>query len=358
MINTNELRDAAEAAKKLVPTGTKAIKMLKNIQLTATAGELAVVSTNLTHTYRKVIDVSNKELEFNVVVDAAQLVKTLQRCKDNTIDVYPSEDALTITTKKSKYKINTGAVEEYPQLDVFTKQYTTIVEKIDAKHLKNLYEFTDKNGVFTYVLSGVNYRAGVLAASDGSRILTYNTKYKADITDDINIQAGFLKHITKSEYLMQVSEKRDFTRFLNYTDRSEYYTLNIEGQYPKYEQLIPDNYEAVKLYNKEFSEALKEVDLTVNNRINVVKFHWNTDRSEFYISSKNDDGETTTQIKTICSDLPNKYHEIAFNKTYLETFNKVAEAPALHFGSNNLYGVLVKYDDRDYTGVLMPVQIK
>jgi DNA polymerase-3 subunit beta len=131
----------------------------------------------------------------------------------------------------------------------------------------------------------------------------------------------------------------------------------IEGEYPPYNQLIPQTCEKNAVINREeMISTLDRVAVMVNERTNIVKFIFN--ENTLFLKADTPDaglGEDSIPIEFSGDELT-----IAFNYRYVLDSLKIMESEKVKIGmGGSLSATLFKPDSEDnYLCLIMPIQIR
>jgi DNA polymerase III sliding clamp (beta) subunit (PCNA family) len=363
IIKTKTLQAAADQAKKIVsnntPSTIKQFPVLSTIKLDVNMYGLRLTSTDLTNTYQNTITTpSNVAADWSACVDAGALAKLLKNISADVVDISLIEDdKLRIDTAKTAYKLPTMQADEFPQVlkDVGPWLPVTSINSDDLKNLSLSAADYDSNNI----LSAINYDpCGRFTTCNGNTLIVFKGTKTDCYNAELNIFSGIVKNLpAKTDFYIWTD--KNLTRLSNGDEH--FYTKNLEGQFPRYMQLIPQhNDDVMSISNKELTAALKEVETTLNARTSIVRFNFDIENQLIYLLSDTPDvGETKTRVETLCSDIRElKYNEIAFNHSYLKVFNKLGDRVNFILDPiRSLSGVKLTFDN-NYTGLLMPVQIR
>lgn len=357
---TKTLLTAADHAKKIVSNNTPTILLEASL-----SGEnIRLTSTDLINTYQNTLKclskpknvISTETSAWSACVDAGAFTKILKAVKQEAVNlILSSSDELNIITTKTTYKLPTMQADKFPPVlkDVGPWLPVTSINSDDLKKLA--LSATDD---ITSILSAINYDpCGRFATCNGNILIIFNGT-KSDCYDaELNIFSGIVKNLpAKTDF--QIWTDKNLIRLSNGDEH--FYTKNLEGQFPRYMQLIPQhNDDVMSISSKDMAEALKEVEITLNRRTSVVRFNFDKDNQLIYLISDTPEvGETKTRVKTINTNINGlEYDEIAFNHTYLKTFNKLGER--INFildPASNLKCVKLTFNN-EYTGLIMPIRI-
>ena len=131
----------------------------------------------------------------------------------------------------------------------------------------------------------------------------------------------------------------------------------LDGQYPKYKQLIPENYEnVVKVDRESLIASLDRTATMVNERTSIIKMTFKN--NAIHLSADTPDlGDSSDVIE---SDYTGDEFNIAFNYKYILDALRVMDSEKVKIELNNpLSATLLKPDtEEDYLCLIMPVQIR
>jgi DNA polymerase-3 subunit beta len=366
-INTTDLLRAVEQAKKF--TILKSLQpVLANIWIQSTEFDLQVAATNFDEIYKNKLPQRYGKL-FTVTADAMTLQKILKNIKDNTIELDLIDDVLHLTTKKTTYKLHIITTDDYPEAfinSINKDNYIVVIPEVSTDIIKKVGQASAKYET-NNLLSTVNYKSktNTLCATDGNRLFTCKLDTPTiESSLEIMFAINTVNNLLESTY--EVGEvtiknttyagddyERKFVVFTN--DTESIYTKSWEGQYPKYEQLIPQhNYNLIDIKSDALSSALKEVELTCNAQTGITKLFFKDNQLSLETSTP-DIGTTTTIANTDKYEVDeDKLSKIALNIKYLKDVTKLGKNLNFSLGSQ-LSAARVDVDN--FTCLLMPIQV-
>ena len=131
----------------------------------------------------------------------------------------------------------------------------------------------------------------------------------------------------------------------------------MQGQFPKYNQLIPQSFPKEAVINKwDMMSALERVAVMVNEKNSIVKLEFEDNTLKLSGDSP-DAGNSQDKISIKYTGEP---LVIAFNYKFLLEFLKITEAEEIkiHLNSPLAATVLTPCSDEDYIYLVMPVQLR
>lgn len=223
----------------------------------------------------------------------------------------------------------------------------------------------DANNVLGGVYFQINANGLEMAATDGSRlarriegVLEGQTASVIDVSAIIPARTlqEFLKLASGSaEQLVRIAIANGQIAFRT----EKYYVLSrlLDGQYPKYNQLIPSENKIVAIAKrKEFIDCLERTAVMANERTNIVKMA--LEGNNLSLAAQTPDvGDSKDTLDIVYDGDP---LSIAFNYKYVLDALKVIESDDIRMETNGpLAPTLFKArEENGYLCLVMPVQVK
>lgn len=223
----------------------------------------------------------------------------------------------------------------------------------------------DANNVLGGVYFQLNSQGLEMAATDGSRLARRVETVKDGSTANLNVSA-IIPAKTLQEFLKlcaaDVSEQpvRLAIQDGQISFRTpRYYVLSrlLDGQYPKYNQLIPAENKIVAFANKKaFIDSLERTAVMANERTNIVKLVF--DKNNLSLAAQTPDVGDSKDTMDISYD--GDTLNIAFNYKYVIDALKVIESDDVRMETNGpLSPTIFKgKEENGYLCLVMPVQVK
>lgn len=354
----------------IVEKKNNTMPVLVNVLLEVENNRLKVLATDLEVSLRDEVDIrSNKN--GRLALNAKNLFEIVKELEDGPIQLTRKENNwLEIRQNKSVFNIVGINPEEYP---VFPSYSTQDFLKIDASTFSDMIEktiFSVSNDETRYHLNGVyfeqvpnkgenTYR---MVATDGHRLSLVDRTVDARglilPTNGVIIPRKGLVEIKKlldsngGEFEMAIEGSQLIVRH----NSTVLMVRLIEGKYPNYQQLIPQNLVNHALVNREtLLSSLKRVSLVSNQKYKGVTINLSPGRME--ISTTNPelgDAKEEIEIRYKGSEL-----KIGFNARYmLDVLNSFDDDEVdLEFADQLSPGLMRPHNDESYTCVVMPMRI-
>lgn len=311
------------------------LPVLGNVLLSVERGMLVVSSTNLEIAIK--IYLGGKiEKEGQITIPARILSGFLSSIEDEIIEGELIGDDLLIKSKNHKLKIKGIDAKEFPLIPEFSGEFFFKLETtVFSEFISNIMISVAHNDT-RQELNGVLVRffedSLVLASTDSFRL----TEIKIDlnkkmITDEylvfikntpsIILPALALIEIQKVFDKGDVEIKIDQNQFFIQNKEAKIVSRLINGNYPEYQQILPEKYETIiKVDKNELLSVLKIAFLVAGNQNGEVVMKNTEDKKALVFTSQSmDSGENVSEIK---ADIQGNEFEMIFNCRYfLEGLN-------------------------------------
>lgn len=344
--------------------------ILVNVLLEAKDGRLRGFATDLEVSLTDEIE-SQVKSTGRVAVNAKSLFEIIKELPEGKIELERKENNwLKITQNRAVFNIVGISPEEYPVFPTFTTQEFV---KIDADILSEMIEktiysvSTDEtryhlNGVYLEVRpdeKGATYR---MVATDGHRLSLIDRKIPG--ATGRSGQQGVIvprKGLHEIRKLLEAVEGQvevaiEGAQLVVRSATTILMVRLIEGKYPNYQQLIPQNLkEHFLVQREELLHSLKRVSLLSNTKSKGVTFALSGGKME--ITSNNPElGDAKEEIEV---EYKGKDMRIGFNARYvLDVLASMHDDVVRIELNDQLSPGLVRPDkDASYTCVVMPMRI-
>lgn len=304
----------------------------------------------------------------SITLPAKKLVEIVTKLPNQSIqfDLNQENNLTEIICGKSKFDLIGISSSEFPVIthlespDFIDIEIVTLLKAI--KETVFAAATYDTNNVLSGIFFQIKDNTLEMAATDGNRLAkTLKTiennegkEYSVVIPSrTLNEFARILTGVSDNKVAITIKNAQISFKL---TDRVLTSRL-LEGQYPKYTQLIPANYETVALADKDaLIAALERTATLVNERTSIVKMVLNDNKLEL-LAETPDLGDSSDQIDV---EYNGEELKIAFNYKYVLDTLKVLDSDKVKIElSSSLSPTLFKPDsEEDYLCLIMPVQIR
>lgn len=305
-----------------------------------------------------------------------EIITKLPDKKDILLDCDSETKAIKISTEKIKYEITGLNADEFPN--------TFEVKKQDAEAEETTFEISTKDfnraikqtafcalqneagSVLSGVCFTINENTLEMVATDGNRLARCRVPINSQGKQSVFICS--YRTLTEISKLMSILPDKTvkFTikgsKILFEFEDLIFNSSLINGNYPKYQQLIPETNEKIAVLNRDkFINSIDRISVVANERTNIMKF--NFEASALEIST--DNAEAGSAKASVEIDYNSDELLIAFNYKYvLEALRCITTDDIRVEMSTNLSATLVRpensddaKDQEDYLCLIMPVQV-
>ena len=377
--NQNELNNAIQLVSKAVAS-RPTHPILANILLTADQGtnKISLTGFDLNLGIQTSFDGTVKNSGAITIPSKllSEIVNKLPIETPVSLEVDESSDNILIKSDRGSFNLKGIPSDDYPNLP-FVESGTSL--NIDPSSFLKALKFTvfaSSNDDSKQLLTGVNFtfKQNYLesASTDGHRLavaLIGNDEYldnknnllESDLS--VTIPTRSLKEIEKlvslrsSENSIKLFYDKGQVVFIS--SNQIITTRTLEGTYPNYSQLIPDNFSKTFNFNtKKFVDALERIAVLADQHSSVVKIKLDKTDLASISADAQDIGNANESIPvSSCGE----NFDIAFNVRYLLEGLKVISSENVILKCNlaTTPAVLVPEDNlNSFTYLVMPVQVR
>ncbi len=350
-------------------TNKSPVSILSNILIIAENSSLTIKATDSTVKFSTVIPVDIQE-EGRTTIFCDKFMSILSSLPSGDIEFIQEDIGVTIKpiSKRVKFQLKSQASDKFPETG--TSDNVPFFE-LPSKDFKEMIKETifavsdDRN---RYFMTGVylikNGDTLTMVATDGRR-LSCDNKTGLSIPDfqpaiiPTKILSCILKNAPdEGNIQLAVVEKSIFVKFSNL----EFSSVLIEGQFPNYQKVIPENLTMSFMVNKaDLDAALKRTTIMVDKKVSRIIFKISSGVLKL-ISPESD-------IGTADEEIPCRYDgkdiSMALNFTYVTEPLKVIDSENVVFdfnindtdGDANITKAVIMRSEPagDYIHVIMPM---
>lgn len=308
--------------------------------------------------------------EGKITLPAKKLSDIVSRLDDGliTFKLNKETNSVKITCKNTKFEILGISASEFP---AFVEDITLSEENAIEIELKPFTKAIRQAGFAAAGYESNNLLSGVvcdiseniieMASTDGNRLARVREKIenKGKKSQLIIPSKTLQEFIKMSDFIEEDFVKifTDKTKMIIKSENIMIISRLMEGQYPKYNQLIPQDSPKVAIVNiSKLISSLERVAIMVNERTNFIKFEFNNNKLILTAD--------TPEIGASEDEIDIEYNaeelKIAFNYRYVLESLKNMETTEVKIGLNSSLSatVLKPNNEEDYVCLIMPVQIR
>ena len=330
------------------------------VKLTATDFDLSITTT-----INATIEDAGK-----YTLPAKKLGEIISRLNDELITIELKGTNATITCKNSKFDIIGISANEFPQveemiaendcIEIETTPFTKAIRQVVSAAAG--YE---TNNLLSGVVCQVNKNILEMAATDGNRLARVREVVKNSSSNDENpfemlISSKVLSELLKISNLIEsdiIKICKEQKKIVITIDKTKIITRLMQGQFPKYNQLIPQTFPKEAILNKqELTFALERVAVMVNEKNSIVKFEF----ADNTLKLSGDSPEAGNSQDVIDAKYESEPLVIAFNYKFVLEFLKIVESEEIKIQLNSSLSatVFAPCTEEDYIYLVMPVQLR
>jgi DNA polymerase III subunit beta len=338
-----------------------AVLVLGGIQMRAEAGRLNLAATDMELSLRASLEV-NVEGEGEVVVPGRLLLDIARSLPENDVSIEhrPEEAVVVVTCGSANYRLHTYSSEDFPRLpDVETAQFHAVDRDALIETISRVGRSASRDEsrpVLTGIL--VRFEPGkvVMAATDSYRLAVKETPVSGSLPElEAIIPARALQELVR---IAGGSDEVQLGLHENHVvfgaDGVWLTTRRIDGQFPNYRQLLPEQFEhELQLPREELLEVVRRVSLMAQRNSPL--------RLRFA------DGELTVSAQTqdvgeARETLPVAYAadamEIGFNAEFLRDGLESVDSDSVKLKLiSPLRPAVLEGETDDYTYLIMPIRL-
>jgi DNA polymerase III subunit beta len=339
-----------------------AVLVLGGIQLRAEAGQLHLAATDMELSLRASLDAQVAD-EGTVVVPGRLLLDIARSLPDAdvVIEHRPEEAIVAVTAGSANYRLHTYSTEDFPRLPDVTEASIHTVER-DAlvetvARVGRSASRDESRPVLTGIL--VRFEPGkiVMAATDSYRLAVKETPVGGSLPElEAIIPARALQELSR---IASVSDEIQLGLQENHivfgADGIWLTTRRIDGQFPNYRQLLPEQFEyELLLPRDELLDVVRRVSLMAQ-RNSPLRLRFA--EGEVTVSAITQDvGEARESLPAPFTGDP---MEVGFNAEFLRDGLESVEADSINFKliSPLRPAVLEGGEADDYVYLIMPIRL-
>jgi DNA polymerase-3 subunit beta len=364
MLRTSVSKDALAERLAVVVRGVStrtAVLVLGGIQVRAADGKLELAATDMELSLRASLD-ADVHQEGEVVVPG-RLVTDIVRAlpaSEVELEYRGEESSLMVTSGPASYRVHTYSAEDFPRLP---DTESVALDAVDREALLETIARVSRSAsrdesrpVLTGVL--VRFESGrlIMAATDSYRLAVKETPAAGDLPElEAIIPARALQELTRlaaSAEEVQLGLQENHVVFG--VDGAWLSTRRIDGQFPNYRQLLPEQFEhELQLAREELLDVVRRVGLMAQ-RNSPLRLRFA--EGELTVSAQTPDvGEARESLPAAFGGDP---MEIGFNAEFLRDGLESVDSDTVKLKLiSPLRPAVLEGESADYTYLIMPIRL-
>lgn len=344
------------------------LPVLNNILLSTDEGRLKLSATNLELSINYWIGAKISQ-EGSITIPSKEITEFVSYLPEGKLDLELKNNLLTLSSEKTNSEFTTTPATDFPEFPkinpetVFEIDFSLFTQSINQISFSAAID--DTRPILTGVLCIFEKTSIKFIATDGFRLSLKEIKLETPL--DIKreslsflIPAKSLIEVTKlakNDSKIKIGLTSDEHQVIFVLDDIELVSRLIEGEFPDYKKLIPENYSTKVFINKdELLQSVKLASVFARESANVVK-----------INIKNNSLELTTNAPQVGQNLikidsktEGENLEVAFNYKFLMDFLTVCKSNEILIELNESLSPVFFHDqsDQSFTHIIMPVRLQ
>ncbi|WP_027418363.1 DNA polymerase III subunit beta [Crocinitomix catalasitica] len=353
-----------------VLNSSNSLPILDNFLFELANGELTISASDLENTMKTSVSPDESKEDGRIAIPAKLLLDTLKNFSDQPLSflIDPSNFGIEISSDYGKYKLVGQNADDFPKSPELENASSLVMKgEIIANAIEKTL-FATGNDELRPVMSGVfcQFSADKLTfvATDAHKLVRYG---RFDST--ASTASDFILP-KKPLNLLKQNVDHDVDVTLSYTNTTVRFNFGsieltsrlIDGKYPNYEAVIPDENPNVLTVDRiSFLNSIKRVSIFSNKTTHQVKLK--VAGSELSISAEDLDFSNEAKERLTCNYQGDDM-EIGFNSKFLmEMLNHISTTEViLEMSEPNKAGILLpsanENENEDILMLVMPVMIR
>ncbi len=310
----------------------------------------------------------------------SEIVSKLPNESPVTLKVEEDTENILLKSDRGSFNLKGIASDDYPKLPFVESGTSLDINPAGFLQALKLTMFSSSNDESKQLLTGVNFKfkdqSLESAATDGHRLAVVLTSEgenfsKLEMINNLNTGDDYLsvtiptRSLREIEKLVNTKLKEDTIKLFYDKGQVVFISSNqiittrtLEGNYPNYSQLIPDNFSKVFKFERNLIiNSLERIAVLADQQSSVVKININDDNFASISADAQDIGNAKELLPVSfnCDQI-----DIAFNVRYLLEGLRVISSENILLKCNlpTTPAVLVPDDDSSFTYLVMPVQVR
>ncbi len=359
----NLFTQAFQSAAAAVPSRTPK-DVLRNVYLHLNSSGVELVGTDQEVAIRFSVDGITSSSTGEALLPTQKVSSILRELSDDQFEINVEEQALTVTTASSQFKLSSEDPREFPPVPEFSESdYFRIPATVFRQMIRRTSFATDVEST-RYALGGilVEFDEGrvTLAATDSRRLAVATAACEAEGSPQVPERTTVVPTRAMSLLERSIDDDAEYvdvaireSDVLMRSGRCVVYSRLVEGRFPRYRDVIPkETAISVPLSVGPFHSAVRQAQIVTDEESRGVDFLF-SDNTLKLNSRAQDVGESRVE-------LPIEYNSeeirITFDPRYVSDFLKVLSPESLvELQLTNADMAAVFKVEDSYTYVIMPL---
>ena len=359
-LNREEFLNKLTLALRFTSTKLSSLSILQGVYLKKEGNRIHLYSSNLNAFFHSSLP-AEFEKEADFIIEPKKTIEFLSFLAGAKIELEVKDRQLLIKAEKTKGKFPLMNAGDFPMPPKIEEKMQKIKTEFLTRNLP-LVLFSASTDETRLALSGINFLTNdelTLVATDGFRLSLVKTKKEGKLPSVI-IPADFLREIThfiKDEKEVNFSYSAREKVVLFRVGDTEFYSRLIEGDFPPFEKVIPQEKKTTATLEKEeFLRNTKLISVFARDLSNIIILEVKKNGVQFM--PKAVEGEENSAFQD--GEIEGEEQKVAFNYKFLLDFLNVAYCKNIIIEIlRSDAPVVFKMDNKqDFLHIIMPVRIQ
>lgn len=365
-IEKSEFQKHLQTISSIVPT-KPVVTVIANIMIEAKKDTIYFSSTDFEITMHSLTKATVEE-DGVAIVNAKTLVELIKRLPDGYLDIKLHSSEMHIECGSGIYKMPTAKKDEYVDIVSIDKSKLFTIESIPIVNAIDNTLFAVSKDAVKIAITGILMEASgknlSFIGTDGHRLAVYSIKdiFEKQISSSIIIPPKALQILRnliadKEAFDIGFDDKRIMFKI----DETEVSAKLIEGTYPDYKRVIPnDNTKMMVASREKLLDALNRVNIFTNPSTKLVKLEMDNNKLKINAFQSQTGEGTETMEADFAESEP---FVIGFNNNYLMEIIKKVETDNCKFRLKSEMAAVIIENEEAKIGeeslyLIMPLRLK
>ena len=300
-----------------------------------------------------------------------EIVSKLSNEAPIVFEIDENSETVKLKSKTGSYEVRGLSADDFPDLPLVETGKSIKVNSNDLVTALRTTLFASSTDEAKQLLTGINinFEGSTIetAATDGHRLAVFNLDNNLNDIDEklsLTIPSRSLREVERviSNYNTNdvISFFFDQGQVVFMSSDQIVTTRTLEGVYPNYLQLIPDNFDSQLEFNRiDFISSLERVAVLADQHNNIIKINIDQNSKSVLISA--DAQEVGSGSESIPVKVKGNIDQIAFNVRYLLEGLKVINSDEIKLQCNSATTPAIfspNIESSCFTYLVMPVQMR
>ncbi|MBN2378195.1 DNA polymerase III subunit beta [candidate division WOR-3 bacterium] len=292
--------------------------IIQNILCFTEKNQLTLLATDLDIYVKTFSEIKTKE-DFRVLLPGRKLSGIVKESSSDEIEFVKEENRVILKAGRSTFRIPILDPDEFPRMFERPSEVQFNMESRELKHLFESVEFAVSRGEDRPAMTGVLWEIkpdhNRMVATDGHRMALGDEKDNLPkVSEQTHILPTKIFSFMPKEFDGPVDVFLDETKIGLSFESTEIVSRLIEGPYPDYEKVIPQEINNILTVNREgFTAALRRMMIFSNQVTRQIKLALGKKSLKLYSTSP--EGEEA--LEELECTYQGENFEVAYNGTYL-----------------------------------------